>query len=155
MAEEVVTVKKTAARDYIFAVGRRKESVARVRLYKTVKDNFTFGNITVKKGDFLVNGKAVSAYFPSASAKVIYENPFNITSTINKYTITVRIIGGGQSGQLDAMVLGIARALSKIDPENRGLLKKKGLLARDARVRERRKVGMGGKARRQKQSPKR
>ena len=155
MAEEVIVKKSKENKDYTFAIGRRRESIARVRIYKTLKDGVTFGNMSVKKGDMLVNGKNISEYFNLASAKSVYENPFNLTNTLKKYTVTILVEGGGNVGQLGAAVLGIARALSIIDPENRTALKKKGLLERDARTRERRKVGMGGKSRRKRQSPKR
>lgn len=153
MAEEIKQVKKP--RDYIFAIGRRRESIARVRLYKTVRDNMAFGNIVVKKGDLLVNGKNISAYFSTSSARPVFELPLVLTDTLNKYTITIQVDGGGLSGQLGATVLGLSRVLAKLDPDNRAKLKKKGLLQRDARTRQRRKVGMGGKSRRSKQSPKR
>lgn len=154
MVEEV-QIKTKEIKDYIASVGRRREAIARVRIYKTPKDNLTFGNITVKKGDVVVNGKIISEYFSHISSKTVYENPFNLTETLNKYAVTIRVTGGGLSGQLDAVVLALSRALAKLDPEHRGVLKKKGLLVRDARVRERRKVGMGGKSRRKRQSPKR
>lgn len=82
--------------------------------------------------------------------------PFRATNTIGKYSLTIKVEGGGKSGQLEAVVHGISRALQLLDKEKfRPILKKKGFLTRDARVRERRKVGTGGKARRKKQSPKR
>ena len=85
----------------------------------------------------------------------VFEKPLKITNSLGKYGVTAKIEGGGQTGQLDAFVHALSRALSSIDVKNRQILKKAGLLTRDARVRERRKVGMGGKARRVKQSPKR
>jgi small subunit ribosomal protein S9 len=79
-----------------------------------------------------------------------------LTSQDNKFAVAIKVSGGGKMGQLDSAVLGIARALDKIDKENfHSALKKKGMFNRDPRVRERRKVGMGGKSRRRKQSPKR
>ena len=153
MAEEIIKPKK--ARDFIFALGRRKGAIARVRLYKSMPQGLTFGNISLKKGDIVVNGRNINEYFTMPSAKSIFEVPFNLTNSLNKYTLTIRVSGGGLSGQLGAVVLAISRALSKIDPENRKSLKKKGYLERDARVRQRRNVGMGGKSRRKKQSPKR
>lgn len=154
MAEEIIKP-KAKAKDFIFALGRRKGAIARVRLYKNTVSGLSFGNITLKKGDIVVNGRHVSEYFSTPSAKSILEVPFNITNTLNKYTLTIRVSGGGMSGQLGAVVLAVSRALTIVDPQNRTLLKKKGLLERDARVRQRRNVGMGGKSRRKKQSPKR
>lgn len=152
--EEIIKP-KVKVRDFISAVGRRKGAIARIRLYKNTPQGLSFGSITLQKGDIVVNGRAINEYFTMPSAKSIFEVPLNITNSLNKYTFTIRVSGGGLSGQLGAVVLGISRVLTKVDPENRKLLKKKGLLERDARVRQRRNVGMGGKARRKKQSPKR
>ena len=125
------------------SVGRRKEASARVRLYKG-------------KGENLVNGMAIGKYFPSEIEKTHWLKPFRVTETTDKYYITAKVGGSGKKGQLDALVLGISRALSLANPEKfRTILKKMGLLSRDARIRERRMVGTGGKARRKKQSPKR
>lgn len=144
---------KTPKKDYIFAVGRRKEAVARVRLYQV--DNVPWNGVVVNKGDIFVNKKRADEYFGKMAVK-IYREPFRITNTEKKFAVTVKVEGGGKEGQLDAAVLGIARALDKLDREKfRPILKKKSFLTRDPRVRERRKVGMGGKARRRKQSPKR
>ena len=153
--KETTEEKKTLKNEYVSAVGKRKESVARVRLYKTVKDNFLVAGEKVKKGDIFVNDKKIENYFRGEIAKAHYLEPLKITNSLDKYVLTFKVAGGGQAGQLDAVVHAISRALSLIDPKNRQILKKKGLLTRDARVRERRKVGMGGKARRRKQSPKR
>ena len=154
--EKVVPVKSTSSKkDYVHAVGRRREAVARVRLYPTVKEAVIWGEQTIKEGQMLVNGKPIEQYFSSLVAKNSYLEPFVITKTEGKFALTISVAGGGQYGQLDATVLGIARALIKHKPEFRGALKKRGLLTRDSRIRERRKVGTGGKARRKKQSPKR
>lgn len=154
MAETKTQKKNT--KDYIFAVGRRREAVARVRLYQTVKADQTFGDTQVKKGDILVNSMPASDYFSGEVSRHLYSEPLRITNTQNKFTWTIQVDGGGKSGQLQAVVAGIANALNKLDKDAyRIMLKKKGFLTRDARVRERRKVGTGGKARREKQSPKR
>lgn len=139
-------------KDYTFAVGRRKESIARVRLYS--KD-IVWEGVGVKKGEIIVNKRQALEYFGKESEKVFRE-PLRLTNTEKKFAVTVKAHGGGKVGQLDATTLGIARALNQVDKEKfHSILKKRGLLTRDARVRERRKVGMGGKARRKKQSPKR
>ncbi|MDO8551611.1 MAG: 30S ribosomal protein S9 [bacterium] len=138
-----ITKKTANNQKYIFAVGRRRESVARIRLYSG-------------KGETLVNDKPISQYFPILGSEMSYLNPFKETGTLGKYFATIRVVGGGFKGQLGAVVHGLSRALSQADPgKHRSLLKKKGLLTRDPRTRERRKVGTGGKARRKKQSPKR
>ena len=142
-------------KDFIFALGRRKESVARLRLYTSVSADLMYLQEKVQKGSLIVNGKKAEDYFKGLVAKSVFEKPLKITNSFEKYAITAKIEGGGQTGQLDAFVHALSRALSKIDDKNRQILKKAGMLTRDARVRERRKVGMGGKARRVKQSPKR
>lgn len=147
---------KSTKKDYVFAVGRRKEAVARVRLYSTLKNDFKWGTLDVKKGDILVNQKPIADYFTGETARFAYSEPLRVANAQNKFTFTINVSGGGQAGQLDAVVAGIANALSKADSDSyRKQLKAKGFLTRDARIRERRKVGTGGKARRKKQSPKR
>jgi len=151
MAEIDINTKK----GFIFAVGRRKDAVASVRLYEISKDMPLIAEEKVKKGEIFVNDKRIENYFSGKIAPLIYLEPLRITNNLDKYAITVKVVGGGQRGQLIAVVHGISRALSAIDIKNRQILKKKGLLTRDPRVRQRRNVGMGGKSRRAKQSPKR
>jgi len=128
---------------FIFAVGKRKTASARVRLFKG-------------KGENLVNGIALEKYFPGPVNRVAWEKPFSLTDTKDKYYVSAKIAGSGKEGQLTALVLGIARTLILADPEKfKPALKKAGLLTRDSRIRQRRMVGTGGKARRKKQSPKR
>jgi small subunit ribosomal protein S9 len=151
--EKIVVTSKPAERDYVFAIGRRKSSSAEVRLYK--KDALVWGTTTIKVGEYFVNNKPAVEYFGKSFEKV-YQEPFVVTGAENKFAVSIKVIGGGKVGQLDAAVLAIARALDKIDKEKfHDALKKKGMLTRDPRIRERRKVGMGGKSRRRKQSPKR
>lgn len=129
--------------DYIYAVGRRKESSSRVRLYRG-------------KGENTVNGKPANKYFEGETWAKAMAKPFGATETSEKFYFSARVSGGGKHGQLDAMILALSRALVKVEPEkNRLVLRKLNLLTRDSRTRQRRMVGMGGKARRQKQSPKR
>jgi len=129
--------------NYFYAVGRRKTSVARVRIFSG-------------KGDSTVNGLPAGKYFEGEIAKKALAKPFGATETSDKYYFTARVTGGGKEGQLSSLVLAIARALVKIsDEKNRPTLRKLNLLTRDSRVRQRRMVGMGGKSRRKKQSPKR
>jgi small subunit ribosomal protein S9 len=134
---------KTKKVKYTYAVGRRKSASARVRLFKG-------------KGENTINGISIDKYFPGSIFKNSWIKPFKLTETIDKYFVTVRVGGGGKNGQLDAVIHGVARALAKVEKEKfRFSLKKAGLLTRDSRIRERRKIGTGGKARRKKQSPKR
>jgi len=146
---------KEVKKNYNHSIGRRKDAVARLRLYVDLKETLIFGDLTAKKGDIFVNGKVIEEYFKGVTAKATYEEPFRITNTLGKYTITAKIEGGGQKGQMVAFIHSVSRALSAMDEKNKQILRKKGFLTRDARVRERRKVGMGGKSRRKRQSPKR
>lgn len=126
----------------VSVVGRRKEAVARVRLNP--------GN-----GQITVNGKPIVEYFRGPILQKVYTKPLEIAQVINKYAISVKVEGGGQAAQLDAMIHGIARAIAKTDLSLRTVLKRAGYLTRDARAKERRKYGNAQKARAKKQSPKR
>lgn len=139
------------SKDYVGAVGRRRESVARVRLYPQIKEGMRWNELEIEKGGVYANEKPAEVYFHTKE----YEELFKITNSQGKFTVTIKVAGGGSRGQIDATLQGIARALVLHDGKNRSSLKKKGYLTRDARTRERRKIGMGGKARRKKQSPKR
>lgn len=153
--KENMEKKEVSKRDYVFAVGRRKEAVGRVRLYANARAPVVWGDQEVKKGEIFVNKIPASSYFYGDSAKIEYMRPFKITN-FDKFIVTAKVEGGGKKGQLQALVMGISRALNLLNREKfRPLLKKNGLLTRDPRIRERRKVGTGGKARRKKQSPKR
>lgn len=126
---------KTVSAKYTFAVGRRKSASARVRLYKGAGEN-------------TVNGKKAVGLF--------LDKPFKLTDTLGKFFFSAKVAGGGVEGQMEAIIHGLSRALVKLDSDKfRPILKKAGLLTRDARTRLRRMVGTGGKARRKKQSPKR
>lgn len=128
---------------FIGAIGRRKESVARVR-------------ITPGNGQITVNGKPINEYFSGEISQKIYQKPFEVTQTSGKYNVSIKIVGGGVASQLGAAVHGISRALAKSDVDKmRSQLKKEGLLTRDPRAKERRKYGLAQKARAKKQSPKR
>ncbi|KKQ31303.1 MAG: 30S ribosomal protein S9 [Candidatus Shapirobacteria bacterium GW2011_GWF1_38_23] len=133
------TSKKTT-NAYVYALGRRKSAVASVKLFKG-------------KGDSTINTRPVNKYFPLTFTRL--ELPFKTTETENKFHFAAKIVGGGRTGQLAALILAISRALKKGNPDMTLLLAQAGLLTVDARVRERRMVGTGGKARRKKQSPKR
>jgi len=150
-------VKKVKNLKYYESVGRRKEAVARCRMFLTSKDKVaTIGDQKVKAGEIIVNGQLITKYFPRLAEKTKYLIPLKVTNSEERFAISILVKGGGQSGQLTATILSIARALEKVDKDaNRKPLKDLGLLRRDPRVRERRKVGTGGKARRAKQSPKR
>lgn len=132
-------VKKTK---YLKAFGRRKRSIARVRIFEG-------------KGENLVNDKPFREYFSGEVSRITFEVPFHLTDTFGKYYITAKVEGGGKSSQLGALVHAISRALNQVNPKFRSLLKKNSLLTRDPREKERRKPGNAQKARAKKQSPKR
>lgn len=153
---EQKSTKRIYKKDYIFAVGRRKEAVARVRLYSS-SSNMQINGKDLSKGDIIVNGKPIAAYFSFFSYTPTFKQFNEFTDNgLSKFITSIKVEGGGLKGQIDAVIHGLARVLDKVDHEKyHKLLRDKGYLTRDARTRERRKVGTGGKARRQKQSPKR
>ena len=141
---------------YYEAVGRRKESSARVRLYVVSGESITVSGVVVVKGGMIVNGRPVENYFPGEVLKKMYQEPFRTTNTVGRFAVTVKTTGGGLSGQLGAVIHGLSRALEKVDKEKfRPILKKRGFMKRDPRAKQRRKAGFAGKARARKQSPKR
>ncbi len=121
--------------------GRRKESVARVRLYDGT-------------GAITLNGKPFDAYLPTMAQRLRVLAPLREANREGRYDIKARLEGGGTTGQADALRLGIARALIVLEPELRPALKRAGYLTRDARVVERKKYGLR-KARRAPQYTKR
>ncbi len=123
------------------ATGRRKESVARVRL----RDG---------SGRVVLNGRPLEDFFPTMATRLRVMEPLNITNNQGRYDIEATLEGGGTTGQADALRLGISRALVELDPELRDTLKKAGMLTRDARVVESKKYGLR-KARRAPQYTKR
>jgi small subunit ribosomal protein S9 len=123
------------------ATGRRKSSVARVRLHEGT-------------GTFILNGRSLEDYFPSMARRLRVMEPVRIAGVDGRFDVHATLEGGGSTGQADALRLGIARALVQIDPEMRPALKKEGLLRRDARIVERKKYGLR-KARRAPQYTKR
>lgn len=130
----------------IHAVGRRKESVARVYLSKG-------------KGEVTINGRPAEQYFAAdpyieARLKKVALAAFEVTDTQGRFDVQATLNGGGITGQLEALRMGVARALLGIDPEYRAVLKKNGLLTRDPRMVERKKYGLH-KARRAPQFSKR
>ncbi|MEK7597463.1 MAG: 30S ribosomal protein S9 [Patescibacteria group bacterium] len=150
-------VKKAKDISYYEAVGRRKQSVARVRLYLTKKSaEVLVGKLKIKPGEIFINGKSVDETSFKIYKKMFLSLPLTLTKNENRFAVSIIVSGGGTTGQLDAMVHGISRALLIVDNDAyRPLLKANGLLTRDPRKKETRKVGTGGKARRMKQSPKR
>lgn len=139
----IVTDLKLPTGQFVETVGRRKTATARVRLY-------------TGEADSVINGKLISQYFAGVrQSQARYLRPFEVTGTKGKYIISAKVTGSGVAAQLEAVVHGIARALVEINGDFRALLKTESLLTRDDRMKESRKIGMGGKARRKRQSPKR
>lgn len=115
---------------YFYAVGRRKTSVARVRLYPGT-------------GTMTVNGKPAREHFGGRELHYLtMQEPFRVTGTTERFDVVVTVVGGGTSGQAGAVRHGISRALTRFDDELRGTLKSAKLLTRDSREKERKKVGL-------------
>jgi small subunit ribosomal protein S9 len=119
-----------ASATYFYGTGRRKSAVARVRLYPGT-------------GEISVNGKSAAEYFGGRGVyQQVIRQPLALTDTLERYNVLIRVGGGGVSGQAGAVRHGIARALTKADIEFRPALKRAGFLTRDAREKERKKVGL-------------
>jgi small subunit ribosomal protein S9 len=115
---------------YFFGVGRRKSAVARARLYPG-------------QGAITVNNRSAQDYFGGRDVhQSVISEPLRLTNLFDRFNVQIRVVGGGQSGQAGAIRHAIARALTAYDPELRAALKQAGLLTRDARVKERKKVGL-------------
>lgn len=114
---------------YFYGTGRRKESVARVR-------------VTPGGGNIRVNGVPLEQYFPVFRLRTLAERPLTVTGTAGSVDAIIKVQGGGISGQAGAVSHGLARALCELDPALRPTLKKAGLLTRDPRAKERRKYGL-------------
>jgi len=119
----------TSSKPYFYGTGRRKSSIARVRLYPGT------GTITI-------NGKDIDDYFGLETLKLIVNQPFGVTGNIGKYDIVANVKGGGFSGQAGAIRHGLSRALVLADPDNKAALKSSGFLTRDPRMKERKKYGL-------------
>ncbi len=113
------------------ATGRRKSAIAQVFMKPG-------------KGTITINKRPLDKYYPYETLKMIVQQPLNLVAVNGKYDITIRVKGGGISGQASAIRHGISRALLKINSDFRGQLKKEGLLTRDSRVVERKKYGQKG-----------
>jgi len=124
---------------YFEAVGRRKTSVARVRLFA---ENLPAGKAGTSSPDILVNNKPHTVYFSTASLKKIAEEALKSARIENAYRVSAKISGGGIHSQAEALRHGISRAILKINPEERKSLKQLGFLKRDPRMKERRKFGL-------------
>ena len=117
-------------RKYNYGTGRRKSSVARVRVY----ENGT--------GSIIINGRDINDYFGLDTLKLVVNQPLVTTATVGKFDIVVTVAGGGVSGQAGAIRHGISRALVLLNPEFRPALKAAGFMTRDPRMKERKKYGL-------------
>jgi small subunit ribosomal protein S9 len=115
----------------IQATGKRKSAVARVRL-------------TLGSGEIKVNGREMDEYFPRAALQIMIRTPFDKTESLGRYDIVATLCGGGVAGQAGALRHGIARAIEKLDGNQRATLKRAGYLTRDPRKKERKKYGQKG-----------
>ena len=116
--------------EFYYGTGRRKKSVARVRLIPG-------------KGEIKINGRTLDEYFGLETLKVIVKQPLAVTETEGRYDVIANVVGGGFTGQAGAIRHGVARALLEVDSETyRPLLKKAGFLTRDPRMKERKKYGL-------------
>lgn len=140
--EEKTTKKPVNYKEHFKGVGRRKAAVARVWL-------------KLGKGEILVNDKPINEYFAYLSNNKVLEEPLRVVNRIGQLSGMIKVSGGGTKSQADAVIHGISRALADLDETLRSPLAKRSLLTRDSRVKERRKYGLAGKARKKKQSPKR
>jgi small subunit ribosomal protein S9 len=114
--------------DFYYATGKRKNSIARVRMKEG-------------EGTILVNKRPLDEYFPRETLRMIISQPFKLTDTVGKFDVSVNVSGGGISGQAGAIKHGISKALLEANEEFRSILKKEGFLTRDPRVVERKKYG--------------
>ena len=119
----------TSAKPYFYGTGRRKKSVARVRVYPGT------GMITI-------NGKDINEYFGLETMNLIVNQPFEVTGTAGKFDVVATVVGGGFSGQTGAIRHGLSRALVLADEANKAPLKAAGFLTRDPRMKERKKYGL-------------
>ena len=119
------------AKSYFYGTGRRKSSVARVRVYNGT-------------GKIIINDREIDDYFGLETLKLIVRQPLALTGTADKFDIVCRVAGGGVTGQAGAIRHGVARALLQYDAELRAELKKAGFLTRDPRMKERKKYGLKG-----------
>lgn len=119
----------TSKKPYFYGTGRRKHSVARVRVY-------------AGSGKITINGRDIDDYFGLDTLKLIVRQPLEETKTVGKFDLECTVKGGGVSGQAGAIHHGLSRALLSVEPEYRAILKKAGLLTRDPRMKERKKYGL-------------
>ena len=119
----------TTDQHYYYGTGKRKTSIAKVRLY-------------TEPGNVVVNGKPLEEAFPWKGWQVVVTLPLEVTETLGKYSVSAQVYGGGVSSQAGAVRHGISRALAVLDENLKPVLRKHGLLTRDARIKESKKYGL-------------
>ena len=124
-------VKEEKAEVYFYGLGRRKASIAQVRIFASDKGE-----------EAIINKRKIKEYFPTLGMQNSFAVPFKVADVASKFRVEISVVGGGRKGQLGACVLGMARALVKFNPELKKLLKAEKLMTRDSRVVERKKPGL-------------
>jgi small subunit ribosomal protein S9 len=123
-------VQAATSQEYYYGTGKRKTSIAKVRIY--LDDN----------GPFIVNGKTIEEYFDYKPWRDIIVEPFRISDTVNRFRVVVKVLGGGVHSQAEAIRHGIARALVVYDENMKPALRRAGFITRDARIKESKKYGL-------------
>ena len=123
-------VQAATSQEYYYGTGKRKTSIAKVRIY--LDDN----------GPFIVNGKTIEGYFDYKPWRDIIVEPFRTSDTVNRFRVVVKVLGGGVHSQAEAIRHGIARALVVYDENNKPALRRAGFITRDARIKESKKYGL-------------
>lgn len=123
-------VQAATSQEYYYGTGKRKTSIAKVKIY--LDDN----------GPFIVNGKTIEEYFDYKPWRDIIVEPFRTSDTVNRFRVVVKVLGGGVHSQAEAIRHGIARALVVYDENNKPPLRRAGFITRDARIKESKKYGL-------------
>ena len=123
-------VQAATSQEYYYGTGKRKTSIAKVKIY--LDDN----------GPFIVNGKTIEEYFDYKPWRDIIVEPFRTSDTVNRFRVAVKVLGGGVHSQAEAIRHGIARALVVYDENNKPALRRAGFITRDARIKESKKYGL-------------
>ena len=130
-------VQESTERQYYYGTGKRKTAIAQVRLYPAGSSGG--GG---QPGQYLINSKPLDEFFPWLPWQNRVQEPFKVTESVGRFSVVVKVQGGGVSAQADAVRHGISRALVVYDESNKTILRKHGLLTRDARIKESKKYGL-------------
>jgi small subunit ribosomal protein S9 len=130
-------VQDTSKEAYYYGTGKRKTAIAKVRLYAVAA-----GGATSTAAQYQINSKPLDEYFPWQSWQNSVQEPLRVTGSVGKFNVVAKVLGGGISAQADAVRHGISRALVVFDEGHKPMLRKHGLLTRDARIKESKKYGL-------------